>query len=225
MPLKIVLFTIRTNHTLFSKQGILKGIHRSANLALALAIALFMNLLLVTDIRAESIAVTNANLQPDPENDGGWVLSADFDIALTPRVEEAVSHGITLYFVIDFELIRPRWYWWDDHVATTSQIWRLSYHALTRQYRLSLEGLQLHFNSLEDALRSLTHVRNWRVLDKDSVLPGKTYQAQVRIRLDTTLLAKPLQLSAITSSDWNLASEWKYFDFIPSPTLKTDLPK
>lgn len=169
----------------------------------------------LVEARAEGIVVTHASLETDREAEGGWVLSADFDISLTPRVQEAVSRGVTLYFVIDFELHRSRWYWWNEHTVSASQTWRLSYHALTRQYRLSLEGLQLRFNTLEEALRSLTRSRNWRVVEKENIRLGDNYEAQVRMRLDTTLLAKPLQLNAITSSDWNLSSGWKRFGFVP----------
>ena len=181
--------------------------------------------LALPSVRAEGIVVTSAQLELDSEADSGWVLAADFDISLTPRVQEAVSRGVTLYFVIDFELHRARWYWWDQQTARASQTWRLSYHALTRQYRLSQEGLQLRFNTLEEALRSLTRSRNWRVVEKEKVGLGNQYEAQVRMRLDTTLLAKPLQFNAITSSDWSLSSNWKRFGFVPQLPEKPSEPK
>lgn len=180
---------------------------------------------LLSPVYAEGIAITNARLEPDSEAEDGWVLAADFEINLTPRVQEAVSRGVTLYFVLDFELHRARWYWWDEHTVNASQTWRLSYHALTRQYRLSQEGLQLRFNTLEEALRTLTRSRNWRVVEKEKVHLGTEYQAQVRLRLDTTLLAKPLQVNAITNSDWSLSSGWKRFTFVPQLPEKPNEPK
>jgi hypothetical protein len=32
----------------------------------------------------------------------------------TARLDEAIAKGITLYFVVDFELTRSRWYWLDE---------------------------------------------------------------------------------------------------------------
>jgi hypothetical protein len=50
------------------------------------------------------------------------------------------SFLVPLYFVVEFELQRPRWYWIDDTVVSNSLSYRLSYNALTRQYRLSTGG-------------------------------------------------------------------------------------
>jgi hypothetical protein len=39
------------------------------------------------------------------------------------------------------------------------------------------------------------------------------------MRLDTTRLPKPFQMTALTDRDWNPQSEWKRFDFtVPTPT-------
>ena len=47
------------------------------------------------------------------------LLNAEFDLALNPTLEEALQKGIPLYFVLEFELTRPRWYWLDEKVAQT----------------------------------------------------------------------------------------------------------
>ena len=39
-------------------------------------------------------------------------------------------------FDLDFELTRGRWYWLDEKVAQTALVYRVSYNALTRQYRV-----------------------------------------------------------------------------------------
>src|SRR2546430_10077923 len=44
-------------------------------------------------------------------------------------------NGVPLYFRVDFELKRPRWYWVDEKAASKRLQLRLSYHALSRQYR------------------------------------------------------------------------------------------
>jgi len=50
--------------------------------------------------------------------DDGYVLSADFTFELNQRLEEAVTKGVVLYFVADFELSRPRWYWLDEKLLS-----------------------------------------------------------------------------------------------------------
>ena len=91
--------------------------------------------------------------------------------------------------------------------------YRLSYHALTRQYRVSTGTLQLGFPTLAEALGVMAHVRDWKIGDHGALHPGESYAASVRMRLDTTQLPKPFQINAITSRDWTLESAWKRFVF------------
>lgn len=144
-------------------------------------------------------------------SEDGYALAADFRFDLNSRLEEAVNRGVVLYFVADFELTRERWYWLDEKLVSRSLTYRLSYHALTRQYRLSTGGLHQSFETLNEALRVLRRLRNWQVIDKDEkiVVSGGTYQAAVRLRLDFNQLPRPFQISALGNKDWSLASDWK----------------
>ncbi|MEY2633422.1 MAG: hypothetical protein RIR00_2076 [Pseudomonadota bacterium] len=159
---------------------------------------------------AAEVEIRQPQLSPGED---GYALSADFVFDFNPRLEEAVAKGVVLYFVAEFELTRSRWYWFDDKVLRASQVWRLSYHALTRQYRLSTGVLHQNFSSLEDALRVLSRLRNWVVLEKGSdrspLKPGETYQAALRLYLDHAQLPKPFQIAALASKEWNLASDWQ----------------
>ena len=145
--------------------------------------------------------------------DDGTYLDADFDLDLKPRVAEALDHGLALYFVVDAELTRSRWYWFDEKAVATSLSYRLSYHALTRQYRVSTGTLQLGFPTLAEAIGVMTHVRDWKIADRGVLRPGQVYAVAVRMRLDTTQLPKPFQINAIANRDWTLESEWKRFPY------------
>ncbi len=185
---------------------------------LALALALVATLWgQMPAARAAEPAESSA--QPRLELDAGgesWMLSADFDVPLTASLEDAVRRGMVLYYVLEFELIRPRWWWTDERVAERSIVYRLAYHALTRQFRLGFDGLTQVFDSLDEAARTMAAIRNWRVVDAARLTPGTAYEAAVRLRLDTSQLPKPFQVSAITNRDWNPQSEWKHFTFTPS---------
>lgn len=163
--------------------------------------------------RAAEIEVTNPELSLTED---GYVVSADFTIDLNQRLEEAVAKGVVLNFIVDFELTRPRWYWLDEKLVSRSQTYRLSYHALTRQYRLATGALHQSFPTLSEAVRMLSRLHNWVVIEKPSdradkpqPKPGETYHAALRLRLDTTQLPKPFQISALGNKDWSLASDWK----------------
>ncbi len=154
-------------------------------------------------------------------SDDGYVLSADFKFELNPRLEEAVTKGVVLYFVADFELSKARWYWLDEKLVSRSQTYRLSYHALTRQYRLTTGGLHQSFQTLSDAMLVLSRLRSWTVIDKSdkAVRPGEPYDAALRMRLDVTQLPRPFQISALGNKDWSLGSDWKIWpaNLLPAP--------
>ena len=151
--------------------------------------------------------------------DDGYALSADFRFDLNPRLEDAGAKGVVLYFVADFELTRGRWYWLDEKLASRSQTYRLSYHALTRQYRLSTGGLHQSFATLEEAVQVLCRLRNWLVVERGDkgVRPGEPYEAMLRLRLDVTQLPRPFQISALGNRDWSLASDWKSWQTTLAP--------
>jgi hypothetical protein len=177
-------------------------------IAFLMSLALLAALLSGGPARGEEIEVRSATVRATEE---GLVLDADFAFELTPRLADVVQNGVPLYFRVDFELTRRRWYWWDETTATRRLQLRLNYHALSRQYRLSTGLLQQNFATLEEALNVLRRVRNWLVLDRSASLSGGDYEAAVRMRHDTTLLPKPFQLSALTGRELHLESPWRRF--------------
>jgi hypothetical protein len=188
-------------------------------------IAFLRNLLVVCALaslagmaRADEIEISDARLSTTED---GVVLAADFNFDLNARLVEAVTNGVPLYFVVEFELTRPRWYWFDEKAAAKRMQLRLSYHALSRHYRLSTGMLQQNYATLEEALNVLRRVRNWLVVERTATLADANYDVAVRMRLDVTLLPKPFQLSAITSRELNLESPWRRFVFRPAPASVT----
>ena len=176
-------------------------------------IASFLALFLLAGAaQAAEISVRNPRLKA---NEAGYSLSANFSITFNRRLEDVVNKGVMLYFVADFELQRPRWYWLDEQVASVSRTFQLSYHALTRQYRLSSGPLHQSFASLDEAVGAMSQLRGWQVLDKEAIHEDRVYQAALRLRLDLTQMPKTFQVSALSSRDWTLASDWLRWRFVP----------
>ena len=146
--------------------------------------------------------------------DDTYVLNADIVAELTPLLADVVARGVSLYFVTEFELAAPRWYWLDEEIVTKSLTYRLSYQSLTRQYRLTSGALHQNFGSLEEALRTMLRIRNWSVAERAALRVGRSYNAALRFRLDVAELPKPLQVSALGRKDWNLSSDWYRWTFV-----------
>jgi hypothetical protein len=162
--------------------------------------------------RGDTIAVKSAELRAEDEN---YVLNAQFDFAFNPTLEEALQKGVSLYFVLEFELTRPRWYWLDEKVVSESVQYRVSYAPLTRQYRVATGLLGQQLGSLEEVEHLLSRVVSRPVFPIDALQKGVRYDAAVRLRLDVTQLPKPFQINALASRDWSLQSEWYRWSFVP----------
>ena len=162
--------------------------------------------------QAQPIQVNNAVMEISETR---YVLNADFHLDLTGPLLEALNNGVSLGFLIEFELTRPRWYWFDEKTASERLELRLSYLPLAQQYRLSSGTLYQNFPTLAEALQALGRVHGWPVLGQDQVDNGRTYVASVRLRLDPTQLPTPFRVSSVTNREWTLASEWKRFPFTP----------
>jgi hypothetical protein len=69
-------------------------------------------------------------------------LSGNFDIQLSPTLENALMRGVQLTFIQAFEAERLRDFWLaEEPDRPGTQRIRLSYNALLRQYYVSLSGV------------------------------------------------------------------------------------
>jgi hypothetical protein len=192
------------------------------NLSRSLLTILVILFLLPVAASAEGISVRKAEIRMTEE---GYQLTANFDIRLTLLVEQALTHGITLNFVSEFTLTRSRWYWLNEVANKTEQTTKLSYSALTRQYRIKRGTLFQNFATLDDALRALGNQSSnpipAELLNKSSgyfaslLTNNSNYMASARMRLDVSQLPKPLQVNALTSDEWKLDSEGYSWMLVP----------
>lgn len=158
-----------------------------------------------TPARADTIGVKSAEIRLDEDD---YVLNAEFDLTLNPTLELALQRGVPLYFVLDVEISRPRWYWFDEKVVTSTTQYRIAWNALTRQYRVSSGLFVQMLNSIEEIERLLSRVNSRPVARRDQLQKGSHYDAAIRLRLDVTQLPKPFQVDALASREWSLQSDW-----------------
>lgn len=178
--------------------------------ALLLAFALAMPLQLAAQthgIDVRRAAVTTA--------EDHCLVEAEIDIVLSAPLEDALHKGIPLYFLLEFEMVRSRWYWFNDKAVSRQQQYRLQFNALTRQYRIGVGGFYQNFPTLTDALQVMSKVRRREDIEPGTLNKGTSYMAALRLRLDTSQLPKPFNLNALGSREWNLGSEWVRWTVTP----------
>ena len=174
---------------------------RSLSAACTLAFLLISSNLVFA---GNNIQIKTAELQ---SQDNHYTLNADVDINFDKDIEEAINKGVPLNFLVEFQIVSPRQYWFDDEVVTTTQTVTLSYHALTRQYLVNRNAHQQSFETLSEAKQAVVQLADWKVVEKALLEKGEAYRAALLIRLDQSKLPKAIQVEAIGSEKWNLSSE------------------
>lgn len=139
-------------------------------------------------------------------------LAGQLDLALTPKVDEALNRGIPLEILLEIQLVRERDWWWNRRLGDWKFRREIRYHALSGQYLVKFSTQratgQESYNSLADALRALGQLDNLRfTLDESPDNEGE-HTVRVRASLDIEALPAPLRPVAYTSLAWHLNSGW-----------------
>jgi len=172
------------------------------------AVTAITALAFTVQVSAEVIAVKSAVVRVQ---DDAFVVDAEFDFSLTAPLEEALTRGTPLYFVLETEATRSRSYWFDERVPSPSFVRRLTFSPLTNAYRVDTGrsvGSAQTYATLADALRQVRLVRGRTLFEKRELRSGERYEVSLRLKLDTTQLPKPLQVNTLVSREWTLTSDW-----------------
>ncbi len=136
-----------------------------------------------------------------------YALNAELDVQFSDEVQAALNKGVALHFLVECQLSATREYWFDDEIVTRTREVTISYHALSRQYLVNIDGNQQAFASLSEAKAEFSHIKHWKILEKSALPKEEGYIAALRVRLNQSKLPKPLQVEALSSAQWNMISE------------------
>ena len=140
-------------------------------------------------------------------------IDTRFDLSLNPKTEEALHKGIPLEVVVDFELVRKRW-WWADRVITDLRLRRrLQFHALSRQYMVIEPrpgGAAESFAALDQALAYLGDFSDLRIplTPKKEILPDSRHVLAARAYLNIEALPALMRPLAYATPSWYLGTGW-----------------
>jgi hypothetical protein len=173
----------------------------------------FMGLCLVSLARADT-SVQLGEVQLERGEDGIY-LSTSLEFELSDSLVDALDHGLPLTFVIQAEVLKERWYWYDKRLSLAERYVRLSYQPLSRRWRVQVSSqaagngglgvtLGSSYDSLSDAMLAVKKINRWKVaglnvLDKDS-----KQRLDLRFRLDLSQLPQALQFGGQANSEWNI---------------------
>ncbi len=191
--------------------------------------AALVMVLLVAVVRAAPAVAEFRVAKVEPQVSGDTLtLNGRIDLALSPRVEEALSKGIAMDILIDARLYRERGWLWNEQIATWLLRRQVRFQALTGQYLVtesyqctppqercitalpdrSGNGLGEGLESLVDTLRQVGGLSDLQLKLPYALAPGPGHVVELRAYLDIEALPAPLRPVAYTSTDWHLNSGW-----------------
>ncbi|WP_297809309.1 DUF4390 domain-containing protein [uncultured Methylophaga sp.] len=144
----------------------------------------------------------------------GYVLSAQIDYPLTPRVIEALQNGVPITFFQELKLVESfpllgKFWQWETDLWQSRLYYELRYHALSEQYVLkSLDtGAQQNFPHIDGALAALGQIEDLSLPPEFTQQPDNLLLL-IRSGLDLNALPTPMRPGAMLSSKWQLTSPW-----------------
>ena len=164
-----------------------------------------------TALAGEGMELLDAHIEASEE---GYRLASSFSVELSRTLEEALMRGVPLYFTLQVQVSRPRWYWFDEVAIKSTRTFKLSYNLLTERYRVSIDGnLHRNFSRLDEMLALLRRPGRWVIGENNALTRDAVYTVSVQFGLDTSQLPKPIQVSAMSNNEWRLSSGWSNFNY------------
>lgn len=161
---------------------------------------------------------------------GDLAVTTKFDIDLPKVLVDALKDGVTLHFDLEYQIVEPRML---SFKAKLSQFFesdndiefKLTYHPLTGNYRVTVGALFTEFPTLDSALKAVGAIANYSLVPATTLASVRDDELKVNVKLSlsTKSLPKPFQINTFTSSTWQLDSGWvplvifgtKAKDFMP----------
>ena len=149
--------------------------------------------------------------------DDGIYLSANVEFELAPVVEDALVKGIPLYFVVEADIYRDRWYWTDKRVSSATRTIRLAFQPLTRRWRINIVSglistsaglratLNQNYDSLEEAMGAVQRLSRWKIAENNEIDTEAAHKLEFRFGLDLSQLPRPFQIGVAGQKEWTIA--------------------
>lgn len=138
----------------------------------------------------------------------GIYLSTRLGFELPQSLEDALSRGLPLGFVMQSDVMKERWYWSDKLVSRTERFVRLSFQPLSKRWRVYVSAQPIQstglgvslgqsFESLSEALLSIQRISRWRIADASVIDIANKQRLEFRFKLDLSQLPQPLQFGVL----------------------------
>lgn len=160
----------------------------------------------------QTVNATDLRLE---RGEDGIYLSGNLEFELPPSLEDALTRGMPLSFVMQADVLRERWYWYDKRIQRAERYIRISYQPLSRRWRVHVSAQAMQatglgvtlgntYDSLKDALQAVKKINRWKVAELSAVTTDAKQRLVLNFGVDLSQLPQALQFGNLSSSDWAL---------------------
>ncbi|MEO7161258.1 MAG: DUF4390 domain-containing protein [Polaromonas sp.] len=151
----------------------------------------------------------------------GVYLSANVRFDLPAVVQDALLKGIAVFFVVEADIYRDRWYWTDPRVSSAARTLRLAYQPLTGLWRVNIVSglitsssglratLNQNYETLPEALSAIQRIARWKIAEAAEIESDAAYTLDLNFWLDLSQLPRPLQIGVAGQRDWTVSAQLK----------------
>jgi hypothetical protein len=138
-----------------------------------------------------------------------YFLDANINYELSEESIRALQNGIALTIVFQIEIIKERWYLWNEKVANFTHHSILRFHPLSNHYVVSYieKDKSYAFTNLAELLTNLGILREIPLLEKSQISNEHSYQVRLNTYLDIEALPPSLRTVAYFSKEWRMFSD------------------
>ena len=149
-----------------------------------------------TRFEITDVSISNAN-------DDSLDILSRFQLSLSPKVYDAIDHGVPINIVLVYAQPKKQ-LWWQTYIPLSKTTFRISRHVLSNNYQLkNVSAFETHqFITIDEALKHIAifQLKNLNIRSVDKVA--------LRIYLDIFNLPAQIRASAFFSSRWQHDSFW-----------------
>lgn len=141
--------------------------------------------------------------------DDRYFLNANINYELSEESIRALQSGIALTIIFQLDIIKERWYLWNEKIATATYHFILRFHPLSNHYVVAYpeKDKSYAFASLAELLSILGMVRDIPLLEKSQLSNEHSYQVRLNTYLDIEALPPSLRTIAYFSKEWKMFSD------------------
>ncbi len=140
------------------------------------------------------------------------VLSATLELPFDGKLEETIHSGIDTTFVFRIELLRERFWWFDEEILAQEVIHTVIYDTLSKQYTLRVSDKyneQALVTSNFDEMKTLmTGLVDIKVIPFKHIKPQENYYIRVMSEMEALQMPFPLEYIPFIASLQEFETPW-----------------